>query len=856
MLTVNKLVCTGTIDVTKAKSKTTSCVASTIVGEDDKGFTIRKLAECKYCIIGSVVTYRTRRNSTGLNVINSIIPAVCTIINLSKSTVLVKNDCRTVTVSLKSTCVVLVKDNHGIVLCLRLGSISYLGIVKPLAVNCLELLAVDSDKLRLLVTLALRSTYFLCASSVGTLSAVLTNVLTCVCGNVVALTLGSANFLGTGSVGTLTTVVTYGLTLVAGALGYASSLSAISIETAAALSTLRLALMSLEGDAGKSYLCANSTVGVKEGSGNVAVAVRSYKNILTGLARFKCLLEVTGCGTSTVLNTAGVSCIKVLSRCTVIDTNDLTILVDNYSYAVAIGPVKSTCIIRCVDDEEILTKNSKILIYCNKIFKSGIRIIVNLNLNRRGSNLNNTSYGSGVGSICCFKSNVILTLLFDVEAAVILYNNSYSNIIRGIKSTVIVGSSYASNNLGVKSELGISSINDGIVTGKYGSLIYVRSDNLSGINPNKTNNIAVCTDNVPVHETTTVSINARTCISGLNNDCVAACRNNHILCELVNINPCGRASTGRITLVHEKTISSVTTLDYNSVSSDDSCNAVTAADIKSDLGRSIVVEYATYSVVVCLAIVELNILCVLEVKKVAGPLLLTENVLLNLKAKSGESLVNNYGTGSSYLYAELVHCKVGDGVYTLNVSVEAVVVINDNSSVLITLVRNCYAEHKVDILACVDLNLSGIYSNNRGGCYNVTLALGCASGLGAVSISTLATLFTNALALVSRSNFVTLTLFSASRLGAISIGTLAALCTNTLALVSGSLVGSLMTLALSSASCISAFSVKAMATLRTYALTNVRLYVRCRGVNEVLNCIASCEAKHCNKNQRDNCQNS
>ena len=267
-------------------------------------------------------------------------------------------------------------------------------------------------------------------------------------------------------------------------------------------------------------------------------------------------------------------------------------------------------------------------------------------------------------------------------------------------------------------------------------------------------------------------------------------------------------------------------------------------------------EYAAYSVVVCLVAVKLNILCVLKVKESSLPLVLAKAILLSLKSKSGESLVNGYLTGSSYLYAELVHCKVGDGVYTLNVSVEAVVVINDNSSVLIALVRNCYAEHKVDILACVDLNLSGIYSNNGGGCYNVTLALFSANGLGAVSISTLATLFTNALALVSRSNFVTLTLGCASRIGAIRIKAETAGLANMLTLMSriyGILVGSLMTLALSSASCISAISVKAVTTLCANALASVSLR---GGGGLILEEAASSKAEHCNQNQRDNCQNS
>ena len=615
--------------------------------------------------------------------------------------------------------------------------------------------------------------------------------------------------------------------------------------------------MSLEGDAGDNYLSTDGTVAKKEGSGKVAVAVRSNEEVLASLTGIERLGKVARSGTlGSIYNTTLVVEVIVLAVSTVINTDYFAVLVENEGLTPTVSPVECALVIGSVNDEEILTKNGEILVDSDLVIEKSVTVCANLNLNGTGVNLNGSGNGSGVHTVGSLKSNGILTGLVNIKAAIVLNSNGNGNVIGRIKGTVIIGSSYTCKNTGLENELGGTCNDGGIVTGNNGSLVYVRSKNLLCVSPKKTNNVAIGPDYVVVHVTTAVGVNGGAAIAVLNNDCIAACGNNHILSELISLNCCGRCCTIGVVLIHESGVSAVTTLDYNTVSSNDTCNAVAAADAESDIGGGIVVEYAAYSVVVCLAAVELNILCVLKVKESSLPLSLAKAVSLNLESKSRESLLNGYLTGSGCLYTELVHCKVGDGVNALNVSIEVVVVLNEKLGSLVALVGNSYAEHKVDFLTCVDLELLGNYGDNRSGSYNVTLALFSANGLGAVCISTLATLGTSALALVSRSNFVTLALFSASRLGAISIGTLATLCTNTLALVSGSLVGSLMTLALSSASCISAFSVKAMATLRTYALTNVRLYVRCRGVNEVLNCVASCEAKHCNKNQRDNCQNS
>ena len=75
--------------------------------------------------------------------------AVCTVINLNELAVSIDNDCRTVAVGSEVAGVVLVEEPHCLACSVSSGD---LGVVCPLAVNSLELLAVDGNELGVFVT--------------------------------------------------------------------------------------------------------------------------------------------------------------------------------------------------------------------------------------------------------------------------------------------------------------------------------------------------------------------------------------------------------------------------------------------------------------------------------------------------------------------------------------------------------------------------------------------------------------------------------------------------------------------------------------------------------------------------------
>ena len=689
--------------------------------------------------------------------------AVCTVINLNELAVSIDNDCRTVAVGSEVAGVVLVEDPHCLACSVSSGD---LGVVCPLTVNSLKLLAVYGNKLGVFVTCTLCCTSLLGASAVGTLAAVLTNALALVDLYGSAYALLCTYSLGALCIKALATGLTDALALVSVTLALVSANCILTIGGAlAALGTYVLAnVRSLgEGDTGDTHLSTYGTVVKEELTGKVArSSVRSNDPILAFLTGSECLLEVVSSSTLGRISDCIVLCIIVLTVSTVVNTNDLTVLVKDERLTPTVRPVECTLVCRGVNYEEIATKNGEILVDSDLLGKKVIVLIAYSNAYEIANNLNNSLYGGNVSTVGSGKSYGVRACNVYVEAAVVCNGDLNSGIVGRIEGAVIIGNGKAAEDSNGKIELSIGKVSKNlvVVTGDHGSLVNVRSENLLIVSPKKANNVAVLIDYVIVHEATAVGVNGSAAVTVLNYDRISACGNGKVLrkCRCngngltVDLDR-GNGACGSVGVicVNELGVSAVAALDYEAVSVDNCCNAVSAGDRNGNGSAGCIVEYTADSYVGGVVAVKSYEFLILEGKEIALPLGLAESVRLNLEGKSGESLVDLYGTGSSCGLAILVNRLVGDGVLALNLCIESVVVLDDKLGSVIALICNGNTEHKVDVVACIDLKSRGENADYRcclNNCGGMSLTLVLTSIFCASRISALATGFTNALAFV------------------------------------------------------------------------------------------------------------
>ena len=609
-----------------------------------------------------------------------------------------------------------------------------------------------------LVTLALGLASCLCALCIGTSAAVLTLGFA-----LVASTLLCANCLFASCICALAAIRTNALTLVSVTLALLCALGLIALGCAltalSAYVSTRVRCLG-EGDAGNGHLRTDCTVGKEESTGKVAVAVRSNNKVFACLTGVECLCKVSACGALGCINdTCLVLYIIVLAVRTVVNTNYLTVLVKDECFTPTVCPVKSTLVCRSVNYEEIGTENAEILVDRDLLGKSGVSVVAYHYLNEIVNNVNNSGNGCCVCSVGSLKSYGVGACCVNVEVTVIYNLDLNGCIVGGFECTVIVCYCKTLKNCSSEIELGVCKVckNLIVMTGDYGSLVNVGSDNLSGISPKETYNVAYHIDYVVVHKATTVVVNGSAAIAVLNNDCITACGNSEILCEragnrncfAVDFNSCNCACcTVGISSVNELCVCAVTALNNYAVCVNNSCNTVLSCNSKSDLTLCGVEEHAADCCVGYVIACKNNVLIVLEVKKVAFPLGLTKSVSSNLESKSRKCLNNCDGTGSGCFLTELVNCLVGDGVNALDTCVEVIVIIDYNSNVCVALVGNANTKEKIDLVTCVNFDLCLNNVDNRSSLYSVALTLVSTSGFSALCVCTFSAGLANALASV------------------------------------------------------------------------------------------------------------
>ena len=535
------------------------------------------------------------------------------------------------------------------------------------------------------MTCALSFASRVCAICIGALAAVFTNVFASMLG--FACTLVGASCLGAFCVCTLTASFANMLASMSGSLG--------------------------ESDAGDSHLSTDCTVAEEERAGKVACSsVRRYDHVFAFLTRCKCLLEVLSSGAlSCVYNACLVICIIVLAVCTVVDANDLAVLIENECFTPTVAPVESAFVCGSVKNEEVRTENSEVLVNCDLVGEEIVGVVADGNLYKIVNNFNHAGNGSGESAVGCGESNGVGTCSVNVKAAVVSNGNFNCGIVGRIEGAVIIENGKTTDNCGQKIEISIGQVSENlvVVTGDYGSLVYVRSNNLLVICPKETNNVTVLVNYVVVHKATTVGVNGGAAVAVLNNDCIAACRNGEVLCKCacngngfaVDLNRgYGACGSVGVCLVNKLGVSTVTAFEYKAVSIDNCCYAVAAGNANSDCSIACVVEYAADCCFCSVVAVKGYEFLVLEGKEIALPLVFAKSVSSYLKSESGESLDNGYRTGCGCSFAVCGNCSVGDGVGTFNICIKAVVVFDEESSFTV----NGYAKHEVDFIACMNLN--------------------------------------------------------------------------------------------------------------------------------------------------------
>ena len=700
-------------EITAVKTDLTSLVAI--------GTAVRKyyevLALLELCPSGGCVGVNVKV-SRCLLAIGEPVAAVCAVVYSDNSAVLVENNCYAVAVGGEFTGVILGEYPNCLVCC-GCGGDSF--VDSPLACNCFKFLRANGQEHRTFVTGALGGASCLCTFCIGATAAVFTNAFA-----LVACALFSANCFcalcilafAAGSANVFTFVS------VAFALFCAVFFCTFSVKALATLLTLAFAEVRSFGefDAGDTHLRTDCTVIEEELTGKVACgAVRRYDEVFTILERCECLLEVISCSAlSCVYNACLVVCIIVLAVCTVIDADNLTVLIENECFTPTVGPVESALICRGVNYKQITAQNRKVLVNRDLFGKEIIGLVVDGNLYKVVNNFNHASNGSGVFAVGCGKCDGVGANSIDVEAAVIGNGNFNCNIIGRIEGAVIIGDSETAEDSSCKIEFGIGQVSKNlvVVTCDNGSLVYVRSENLLGICPKETNNVTVLVNYVVVHKAAAVGVNGGAAVAVLNNDCIAACRNGEVLCKCtcngngftVNLNRgYGACGSVGVCFVNELGVSTVTAFQYEAVCVDNCCYAVAAGDVEGDGSIGCVVEYAADCYIGGVVAGKGYIFLILEGKEIALPLVLTKSVCSYLESESGESLENGYRTGSGSSCAGFGNCHVGNGVGAFNVCIKSVVIFNDEVCFNV----NGYAKHEVDLVACMNFKSCGNYADNR-----------------------------------------------------------------------------------------------------------------------------------------------
>ena len=652
------------------------------------------------------------------------VAAVCAVVYSDNSAILVENYCYAVAVGGEFTLVILGEypDCLG---CSGAGGDSL--VDSPLTCNCFKLLCANGQEHRTFVTGALGCASCLCAFCIGASAAVRANAFTLVayallCANlffalcVLALAADRAN------------VFTF--VSVAFALFCASFFCAFSVQALSALFTFALAeVRSLgESDVGDNHLCAYCTVTKEERTGKVAGgAVGSNDHVFAFLTGCECLLEVVGSSAlGCIYDTALVFCIIVLAVCTVVDANDLAVLIEDECFTPTVCPVELTLVFGGVKDKEVRTENGKILVNSDLFGEQAKCLVADHNVYKVVNNLYLTGNGNGILTVGCGQGDGVNAGSVDVKSTVVRNGNFNCYVVGRIKGAVIVGDGKTAEDCGCQIKLCIGQVSKNliVVTGNNGSLVYVRSEDLLVICPKEANNVTVLVNNVVVHKAAAVGVNGGSAVAVLNNDCITACRNGEVLCKCtcngnglaVNFKR-GYSTCGSVGVcsVYELGVSAVTALNYKAVCIDYSCYAVAACNVDGNSSLGCVVEYAADGYVRYVIAGKGYEFLILKGKEVALPLGLSESVCLNLESESGESLEDLYRTGSGSGLAILVNCLVGDGIGSFNVCIESVIVFDDQCGSLVTLVSNGYTEHKLDVVTCVDLNGFGNYADNGSG---------------------------------------------------------------------------------------------------------------------------------------------
>ena len=670
---------------TERKCPTARCVGCAVVGKNDKKLAFAEFGPCYGCI------------SSGGEVSGCCLAfcspeaAVCTVIDLDELAVCVNNNCCAVTVGCKAAGVVLIKDPHSLGCCI---CSSDFGVVCPLAVNCLKGLAVNGDELGVFVTCALSFASRVCASCIGALAAVFTNVFAIMLGLAYAL-------VGTSCLG-------------------AFCVLALTASFANVLASMSGSLR--ESNAGDGHLSTDCTVAEEEGTGKVACsAVRRYDEVFAFLTRCECLLEVVSCSAlSCVYNACLVICIIVLAVCTVVDANDLAVLIENECFTPTVAPVESAFVCGSVKNKEVRTENGEVLVNCDLVGEEIVGLVADGNLYKVINNFNYASNGSGESAVGCGEGNGVGTCNVNVKAAVVSNGNFNCGIVGRIEGTVIIENGETTDNCCQKIEISIGQVSENlvVVTGDYGSLVYVGSENFLVICPKEANNVTVLVNYVVVHKATTVGVNGGAAVTVLNNDCIAACRNGEVLCKCacngngfaVDLNRgCGACGSVGVCLVNELGVSTVTAFEYKAVSIDDCCYAVAAGNANSDCSVACVVEYAADCCFCSVVTVKGYEFLVFEGKEVTLPLVFAKSVRSYLESEGGESLENGNCTGCGSSLAVCGNCGVGNGVGAFNLCIEAVIVFDKESSFTV----NGYAKHEVDFVACMNFERLRNYADRK-----------------------------------------------------------------------------------------------------------------------------------------------
>ena len=700
-------------EVTAIKTDLTSLVAF--------GTAVRKyyevLACLELCPSGSCISVCIEMNGCLLTAIGEPVTNVCTVVYSNNSTVLVENNCYTVAVGGEFTGVCLGEYPNCLVCCGCGGN----GLVdSPFACYCFKLLGTDGQEERTFVTYTLSCASCLCAICIGATTAVFTNAFalvacalfcaSCFCAFcILALAAGSANVFTFVS-------VTFALFSAYCVVAFGCALAALSTCICANVRSLR------ESNAGDGHLSTDCTVAEEEGTGKVACsAVRSYDEVFAFLTRCECLLEVISCSAlSCVYNACLVICIIVLAVCTVVDANDLTVLVENECFTPTVAPVESAFVCGSVKNKEVRTENGEVLVNCDLVGKEIVGLVADGNLYKVVNNFNYAGNGSGESAVGCGEGNGVGTCNVNVKAAVVSNGNFNCGIVGRIEGAVIVENGKTTDNCGQKIEISIGQVSENlvVVTGDYGSLVYVGSENLLVICPKEANNVTVLVNYVVVHKATTVGVNGGAAVAVLNNDCIAACRNGEVLCKCacngngftIDLNGgYGACGSVGVCLVNELGVSTVTAFEDKAVSIDDCCYTVAAGNANSDCSVACVVEYAADCCFCSVVTVKGYEFLVLEGKEVTLPLVFAKSVCSYLESEGGESLENGNCTGCGSSLAVCGNCGVGNGVGTFNICIEAVVVFDIEGSFTV----NGYAKHEVDFIACMNFERLRNYADGK-----------------------------------------------------------------------------------------------------------------------------------------------